>query len=35
MLLIIPTFILGIFPNVILDTLHFSVTNILYEVTNI
>lgn len=35
MLLIIPTFILGIFPNVILDTLHFSVTNILYEVTSI
>jgi len=30
--LLIPTFLLGIFPNVILDTLHMSVTSLLYEV---
>ena len=28
--LLLPTFLLGIFPNVILDTLHVSVTNLLY-----
>nr|WEX32057.1 NADH dehydrogenase subunit 4 [Lentinula edodes] len=30
--LLIPTFLLGIFPNVILDTLHMSVASLLYEV---
>lgn len=30
--LLIPTFLLGIFPNVILDTLHVSVSSLLYEV---
>jgi len=30
--LLIPTFLLGIFPNVILDTLHMSVTSLLYEI---
>ena len=30
--LLIPTFLLGIFPNVILDTLHMSVTSLIYEV---
>jgi NADH-ubiquinone oxidoreductase chain 4 len=30
--LLIPTFLLGIFPNVILETLHMSVTSLLYEV---
>jgi NADH-ubiquinone oxidoreductase chain 4 len=29
--LLIPTIVLGIFPNVILDTLHMSVSNLLYE----
>jgi len=29
--LLIPTFLLGIFPNVILDTLHVSVTSLLYN----
>jgi len=29
--LLIPTIILGIFPNVILDTLHVSVTSLLYN----
>ena len=28
--LLVPTFLLGIFPNVILDTLHVSVTNLLF-----
>jgi hypothetical protein len=30
--LLIPTFLLGIFPNVILDTLHISVSSLLYEI---
>jgi NADH-ubiquinone oxidoreductase chain 4 len=30
--LLIPTFILGIFPNLILDTLHTSVTQMLYNI---
>lgn len=30
--LLIPTFLLGIYPNVILDTLHISVTQLLYNV---
>jgi NADH-ubiquinone oxidoreductase chain 4 len=30
--LLIPTILLGIFPNVILDTLHISVTSLLYEI---
>jgi NADH-ubiquinone oxidoreductase chain 4 len=30
--LLIPTFLLGIFPNVILNTLHMSVTSLLYIV---
>lgn len=30
--LLIPTFLLGIFPNVILDTLHMTVTSLIYEV---
>jgi NADH-ubiquinone oxidoreductase chain 4 len=29
--LLIPTFLLGIFPNVILKTLHMSVTSLLYN----
>ena len=29
--LLIPTFLLGIFPNVILNTLHMSVTLLLYN----
>ncbi len=29
--LIIPTFILGIFPNIILDTIHTSITQLLYN----
>ena len=29
--LLIPTFLLGIFPNLILDTLHVSVTSLLYN----
>ena len=28
--LLILTLILGIFPNILLDTLHYSVTNLLY-----
>jgi NADH:ubiquinone oxidoreductase subunit 4 (subunit M) len=28
--LLIPTVILGIFPNVLLDSLHFSVSSLLY-----
>jgi NADH-ubiquinone oxidoreductase chain 4 len=31
--LLIPTVILGIFPNIILDTLHVSVTSLLYNIT--
>ena len=31
--LLIPTILLGIFPNVILDTLHISVTSLLYEIS--
>jgi NADH-ubiquinone oxidoreductase chain 4 len=30
--LLIPTLILGIFPNTILNTLHLSVTTLLYQV---
>lgn len=30
--LFIPTFLLGIFPNVILDTLHISVTSLLWSI---
>ena len=30
--LLIPTFLLGIFPNVILETLHMTVTSLIYEV---
>lgn len=30
--LLVPTFLLGIFPNVILDTLHMSVSSLLYEI---
>jgi NADH-ubiquinone oxidoreductase chain 4 len=33
--LIIPTFLLGIIPNVILDTLHISVTSLLYEIPSL
>jgi hypothetical protein len=32
--LLIPTIFLGIFPNVILDTLHLSVTSLLYEISS-
>ena len=32
--LLIPTIFLGIFPNVILDTLHISVTSLLYEISS-
>jgi NADH-ubiquinone oxidoreductase chain 4 len=31
--LLIPTLILGIYPNIILDTLHVSVTQLLYNIT--
>jgi NADH-ubiquinone oxidoreductase chain 4 len=30
--LLIPTVLLGIFPNIILDTLHVSVTQLLYNI---
>ena len=30
--LLIPTIVLGVFPNVILDTLHASITTLLYTV---
>lgn len=30
--LLVPTFLLGIYPNVILDTLHISVTQLLYNI---
>jgi NADH-ubiquinone oxidoreductase chain 4 len=30
--LLIPTLILGVFPNTILNTLHLSVTTLLYQV---
>jgi NADH-ubiquinone oxidoreductase chain 4 len=30
--LLIPTIILGVYPNIILDTLHVSVTQILYSI---
>jgi NADH-ubiquinone oxidoreductase chain 4 len=30
--LLIPTVLLGIFPNVILDGLHFSVSTLLYNI---
>nr|UEX92958.1 NADH dehydrogenase subunit 4 [Marasmius crinis-equi] len=33
--LLIPTIFLGIFPNVILDTLHISVTSLLYEIPSL
>lgn len=33
--LLIPTLLLGIFPNVILDSLHIGVTNILYNVPTV
>ena len=32
--LLIPTFLLGIFPNVILETLHMSITSLLYDIPN-
>jgi NADH-ubiquinone oxidoreductase chain 4 len=31
--LLIPTILLGIYPNVILDTLHVSTTDLLYNLT--
>lgn len=34
LLLIIPTVILGIYPNIILDTLHINISNILYDLTS-
>jgi hypothetical protein len=33
--LLIPTVLLGIFPNIILETLHVSVTQLLYNITPI
>ena len=30
--LLIPTFVLGIFPNVILDSIHFSVSSLLFQI---
>jgi NADH-ubiquinone oxidoreductase chain 4 len=30
--LLIPTVLLGIFPNVILDGLHFSISSLLYNI---
>jgi NADH-ubiquinone oxidoreductase chain 4 len=30
--LLIPTVLLGIFPNIILDTLHVAVTQLLYNI---
>jgi hypothetical protein len=33
--LLIPTFLLGIFPNLILDTLHISVSSLIYELPNL
>ena len=33
--LLIPTIVLGIFPNVILSTLHASVTTLLYNIPNV
>ena len=35
MSLLIPTVLLGIFPNVVLDTLHLSISNLLYNIYNI
>ena len=32
--LLIPTIIFGIFPNIILDSLHLSVSNLLYSIPN-
>ena len=33
--LLLPTLLLGIFPNVILDTIHASVTNLIYEIPTV
>jgi len=33
--LLIPTFLLGIYPNIILDTLHISVTQLLYNIPSV
>ena len=31
--LLIPTIILGVYPNILLDSLHFSVTTIIYNIS--